>query len=161
MLWDPGSCLNPIENVNIFVLAMNVSGCLGCKLQLTFCSLWFQCQFSLQRLCCTILFCPTYAPHSGQSGTCIFICLLVQFSKCFLYWCVLDPCMYTWGWAQKFINNFMGLLSQAPRLHDLLGTLWFPRAPFSILLPESGVYLSWSDARPSPGTSSLKTRKKN
>lgn len=73
------------------------------------------------------------------------IYLLVQFSECFVCWWALDPCMHTWGWAQKFINKFMGF-----PLHDLLGTLWFLRAPFSIL----GLL------HMTPRTSSLRTRKK-
>ena len=43
------------------------------------------------------------------------IYLLVQFSECFVCWWALDPCMHTWGWAQKFINKFMGF-----PLHDSL-----------------------------------------
>ena len=73
------------------------------------------------------------------------IYLLVQFSECFVCWWALDPCMHTWGWAQKFINKFMGF-----PLHDLLGILWFLRALFSIL----GLL------HMTPRTSSLRTRKK-
>ena len=71
--------------------------------------------------------------------------LLVQWSECFGCWWALDPCMHTWGWAQKFISMFLGL-----PLHDLRGTLCFLRAPFSIL----GLL------HMTPRTSSLGTRKK-
>lgn len=37
--------------------------------------------------------------------------------------------------VQEFINNLMELFSQVLPFHDLPGTFWFPRTPFSILQP--------------------------
>ena len=41
----------------------------GHKFHYTFCGLWFQCQFSFQRLCCTSWILPTCMPPVDQSGT--------------------------------------------------------------------------------------------
>lgn len=73
-IWDFESCFNPMEHINIFALAVAVSGCLSCKFQLTFCSLSFQCQFSLHSLCSTILFCPRMH-HTVASLALAFSCI--------------------------------------------------------------------------------------
>ena len=70
---------------------------------------------------------------------------LLQFSECLVCCWALDPCMHTWGGAQKFTNTFMGL----PR-RGLLGTLRLLRPLFPIL----GLL------HVSPRASSLRTREK-
>lgn len=84
----------------------------GHKFHYTFCGLWFQCQFSFQRLCCTCWILPTCMPPVDQSGT--WAMPTLQFtSQRFWYYSSSHFYRFIPGeYAQDFIHSFLlcGLL---------------------------------------------------
>lgn len=136
--------LNPVVNVDIFVLAAWLGS--GCKFKTRFSAQWFQYQLSFQSLCSVIWIYPMCASASGQSEIWVVICLLVQFSKSFTFW--LTPYQYVHrSGVSPEINKQLyevTFTSFSTTTITLILSTFLKELFFSLLARNVGLWLSWS-----------------
>lgn len=139
MLWGSGSCLNPMENADIFVVTGSRFGYVHrTSSNPTFCELWSQCQFSWQGIGSAVWTCWVGMPFGEPSGTLAFL----EYSRS-LRWAVEDEihACQACGWAWEFINHLSGAFPELLPLHKFFNTFQFHGASLGHLARSLGISL--------------------
>ena len=107
---------------------------LGNNSHYTFCGLLFQCQFSFQRFCSTVLILPTCVPPMDQSGTWAMAYIVVYFSKPLELYFNSFSWMHSWGICSGLHTQLHQIFSSSFLLFVISLKLPGSQEPFLLVL---------------------------
>lgn len=121
---------------DIFGLAGNLSSCIRLYFLNSFCGLWFQCQFSCQRLYSAFWICALQWPFWDMINDLILTSVLKA--------CGQIRTWEVWIWTQNFTSSLLSWFPVLLPFHDLPSTCSSLGLPLSVLYPKIWDFLCYT-----------------